>query len=105
MAGDGDAILAGAGNRGDEIDHPNLVNRRLLVPRLFDDRHPDGGQLIFDVLAGLLDGRRPGRPRPERHQLPQMVPRAAGIEARRLRRLQQERQRDQELHARFSRGT
>ena len=77
VAGDDQAILVGSGNRDDEVHHVDRVDRRAIVPRLFDGREPVGGELALDVLPRLLDGRRSRRPRPDRHQLPQVFPGAA----------------------------
>ena len=82
MAGKDDALLAGAGQRRAEIDHPHFVDRRLRVPRLLDGGQTRGAQLILDVLAGLFDRRRARRPRSDRDELTQILPRAPGIELR-----------------------
>ena len=57
VPGKNDAILAGAGNGGHEIHHPDLVDRGLVVPGLVHGREAEGAELVFDVLARLLDGR------------------------------------------------
>src|SRR5204863_7028319 len=85
LPGNDDAFLAGAGDRGDEIDHPDLVDRRLDVPDLLDGGQPPAAELILDVLPRQLDRRRARRTRADGDQLPEMFPRAPRIELRRRR--------------------
>ena len=75
VAGDGHAIAARARNGDDEIDHVHPAERRLLVPRLIGGVEAHRLQLLSDVLAGLLDGRRTSRPRSDADHLLQVSPR------------------------------
>jgi hypothetical protein len=63
-----------------------------------------GLELVLDVLPRLLDGGRSRRPRPDRHELAQVLPGTARVEFRlRRRRLQHQGGDDEGMrHERFS---
>src|SRR5207253_1063208 len=71
---DDDALLARTRDRGDEVHHVHFVERGLIVPRLLRRDDAAGGELLADVLAGLLDGGGAGRPRADGDELPKMLP-------------------------------
>ena len=106
MPGDNDPLFARSGNRRHQVHHLDLVERRLVFPRLLDDGDAGRGQLLLDVLPCLLEGRRSRRPRTDGDHLAKMFPRAPGIEFGRWRDgLQREGGEEKSLyHARFSRG-
>ena len=64
VAGEDDPLLPRPGNRGDQVDHPDLVERRLLVPRLLGGGQPGGSScsLMYLRVCSIAvdpDGRGP----------------------------------------------
>jgi hypothetical protein len=83
VAGDDEAVAAGPGDRGDQVDEPDLADRRVVVlPRLVGDRDARRLELAAEVGARLLDAGRAGRTGTDRDELPQVLPRAVRVERR-----------------------
>ena len=87
---DDEAIFRGSGNCRDQVDHVHRADRCLIVPGLLGHAHARRGEPGFDVRARLFDRRSPCRPRTERHELTQVLPRAVGIKRGRRGSLKQE---------------
>src|SRR5205807_10608061 len=79
MPGQRDALLSRAWNRGDEVHHVNLTDGRFGVERLGHRGNAERLELVGDVRARAFDGRRPSRPRPDAHDLPEMLVRARAV--------------------------
>ena len=101
VGGIGDELPA-AVDTAEDGDGPvrrRLDGARQLVGSGRRDGESGGGELGFDVGAGLLDRRRSRRPRADRHQPSEMLPGAARVEfGRRRHRLDGQRRDEKRSH-------
>jgi hypothetical protein len=71
------------GDRRTQLHHLDAAERRRRVKRLLLDGNADLAELLGDIRAGLLDGRRSRGPRAYIHELTHVLVRASAVEDRR----------------------
>ena len=80
VAGEQDALGPPARQPDDQVRHLDPSERGIRGEGLFLHAQAERAQLTRDVRAGLPDLRRPGRPRADRDEALEMLPRAVRVE-------------------------